>query len=91
MTQGDFTSIAGHTATVITVDNNPYPAIITPTRGGLGLANIYFVTSRKSKIYIYDGANAIYLQLDKVAGGVSLYSIAPITQDITAFTTLLND
>lgn len=91
MTQGDFTSIDGHTATVITADNNPAPGMITPTPGGLGLPSLYFVTSTKGKIYIYDGSDAIYLALERRMGGVNLYSIAQITQDITAFTALLND
>ena len=91
MTQTDFTTIDGHTATVITADNNPAPDIIKPTPGGLGLPSLYFVTSTKGLVYIYDGSDAIYLALERVMGGVNLYTIAQITQDITEFTALLND
>jgi hypothetical protein len=91
MTEGEFRAITDHPATLITVDNNPAPDFITPTPGGLGLPGLYFVLSTTEKLYIYDGAEAIYMALEKTVETVKYYTFSKCTQDITEFTDLLND
>lgn len=87
MTSVEFAAadLTGANCVTITVDNNPYPYL---TLGG-GRTN-KLLTAPNGKLYIYDGDTAVYLRLDKTVGLTKYYSVVSITQDPTAFSTLVN-
>lgn len=77
--------LTGTNCVTITIDNNPYPYL---TLGG-GRVN-KLLTAPNGKLYIYDGDTAVYLKLDRQVGLTKYYSVVAITQDPTAFSTLVN-
>lgn len=69
----------------IIADNNPAPNII------LSGAGITLATSNEGKIFIWDGGEAIYLEVKEEIGLSIKYRLVQCTQDATEFAALLND
>lgn len=78
---------AGLGGTVVTVDNNPAPGIIT--LGGGRTVNM--IESNEGIIYVWDGDSAVRLAVIEEVGLNVSYRIEEVTQDATEFAALVDD
>jgi len=79
--------VSGLGPTLITVDNNPAPGIIT-LGGGRTVA---FLESNEGIIYVWDGDSAIKLTVEESIGLSTKYLLQAITQDAAEFAALVDD
>ena len=78
---------AGLGGTVLTVNNNPAPTMIT--LGGGRTLNM--IESNQGIIYVWDGDSAVRLAVIKTVGMVTTYRIEEVTQDAAEFAALVDD
>lgn len=89
MTVSEFraANVSGLPPTTLTVDNNPAQNMIKLGGG----RTVETITSRLGKLYLWEGDSAIYLEVEEKIGLAVKYRMVSITQDATAFATLVND